>query len=187
MIHQHTLEAYSKAAEVLGKRAREVYMCLADNGDLTDRQIRDLLFPGQDMNLVRPRITDLKRDGWIEETADTTIDAVSHQKVRILRAVDPETRRQRKLAQAELNLAPDSPTTPTVAETERCEVCSAELSQCGAPGVDGEPSLDCKECQLRATIEVMRTALRAAKVSVELNDRDAGQEVLLKIEHALRY
>jgi hypothetical protein len=34
-------------------------------------------------------------------------------------------------------------------QSERCEVCNTELSQCGPQGVDGEPSLDCLVCKLR--------------------------------------
>ena len=36
-----------------------------------------------------------------------------------------------------------------VEREERCEVCNSELSQCGAQGIDGEPSLDCLVCKLR--------------------------------------
>ena len=37
----------------------------------------------------------------------------------------------------------------TAEREERCEVCNSELSQCGAQGIDGEPSLDCLVCKLR--------------------------------------
>ena len=39
---------------------------------------------------------------------------------------------------------------------ERCEVCNSELSQCGAQGIDGEPSLDCLVCKLREQLAAER-------------------------------
>ena len=34
-----------------------------------------------------------------------------------------------------------------------CSVCNSPLSQCGHPNGDGEPTMDCEPCQLRAEIE----------------------------------
>lgn len=40
-----------------------------------------------------------------------------------------------------------------------CEECHFPLSQCGPQGVDGEPSLDCKGCQLRERIDELEEKL----------------------------
>lgn len=62
---------------------------------------------------------------------------------------------------------------------DRCEDCNSELSPCGAMGVDGIPSTDCKPCQLRDKISTLRKAL------VELVGADGkeldGMEALIRI------
>lgn len=48
--------------------------------------------------------------------------------------------------------------------SERCEDCNAQLTACGPQAVDGIPTMDCKECQLRkqlATVTAQRDKLMA--------------------------
>lgn len=56
----------------------------------------------------------------------------------------------------------------------RCDVCNAELSQCGLLGLDGEPSLDCKECQLREQCELL--VQRAERAEAALRERNVNAE-----------
>lgn len=39
---------------------------------------------------------------------------------------------------------------------EFCEVCNTPLSACGTPAPDGEPSMECKVCQLREALRLSR-------------------------------
>jgi hypothetical protein len=87
--HMHSVEAHSESEEVLGERARQVYAWLLDYGPATDRQVRDALFgEAADMNMVRPRISDLITKGRVHEVGETE-DHVTGRRVRIVRARMP--------------------------------------------------------------------------------------------------
>ena len=44
----------------------------------------------------------------------------------------------------------------------RCETCNNELSQCGPPNVDGEPTEDCLVCKLREERKVFNQVMAEA-------------------------
>ena len=47
----------------------------------------------------------------------------------------------------------------TAQEALRCVVCNAELSCCGPPDDDGEPSLDCKMCILAGRVKSLEAEI----------------------------
>ena len=96
--HQNSKNAFSERIEELSPRAQEIYGKLVRIGQpKTDREILQLCFPGrEDMNLVRPRLTELKHEHWVEESGDVK-DAMPHVEVRKIRALSAEER-QRRLA-----------------------------------------------------------------------------------------
>ncbi len=65
-------------------------------------------------------------------------------------------------------------------EKERCEDCNFELVQCGPLNDDGEPTLDCKVCQLR---EKLKAASQNADAN--LNALTESQERVKVLEGAL--
>jgi hypothetical protein len=70
---------------VTGRRA-EIRCWLIAHGPATDRQIRDGLFgSGADMNMVRPRVTELLAIGSIIEEGRVA-DAATGMTVRVVRA-----------------------------------------------------------------------------------------------------
>lgn len=86
MVHTNSIEAYHTGnAERFPKRAAEVLAALQFLGRGTDREVcRHLGFP--DMNAVRPRITELIRDGAVEEVGEAR-DPVTGRNVRIVAPV----------------------------------------------------------------------------------------------------
>ena len=61
-------------------------------------------------------------------------------------------------------------------QCERCVACNAELSQCGPLDTDGEPSLDCKECQLREMAEELVQRAESAEAKLAQARQDALEE-----------
>lgn len=82
-IHQHSRKAYTDMRNTLTKREIMIYNILAHRGAMTDRQIKDVL-GFDDMNAVRPRVTDLKTKKLVVECG-STIDPVSRKSVRVVR------------------------------------------------------------------------------------------------------
>jgi len=75
-MHEDSLAARERHATALAGRMLEVFEWLRTHGPATDREIRDALFGEHaDMNMVRPRITDLKRLGFVRETGRRVDDA----------------------------------------------------------------------------------------------------------------
>ena len=68
-MHANSLIAYQENLAKLDKRSKMIYGHVAMKGlPMTDRQIKNDLFGlWADMNMVRPRISDMKRDGWMIE------------------------------------------------------------------------------------------------------------------------
>ncbi len=90
-LHLHTLQVHTELVEsgTISRRARMVLDWLRQNGPSTDRQVRDGLFgPMADMNMVRPRISDLITEGLVHEVGETR-DQVTDRPVRIVRAREP--------------------------------------------------------------------------------------------------
>ena len=73
--HRHSAKALDAHAESgrLSERCKMILTALraAQGGPMTDRQIKDALLL-DDMNSVRPRITEMVRDGILVEIGSTT-------------------------------------------------------------------------------------------------------------------
>ena len=71
-MHEHSLEAFELERPNLGTRARVIWQWLSDHDrprGYTDREIRcELGF--EDMNAIRPRITELLGIGWLVECGE---------------------------------------------------------------------------------------------------------------------
>lgn len=83
-MHQNSLAAYyaERDAGRLSRRARAVLADVQRNGPGTDRQIRDRM-GFDDMNHVRPRITELVQAGELRETG-RVVDPVTGKRVRVV-------------------------------------------------------------------------------------------------------
>ena len=84
-MHSNSIEAYHELSDYLTGRRGEVYQWLKANGQATDRQIKEGL-GYEDMNQVRPRVTELIEQDLIEECAQE-IDGKTNRKVRVVRVV----------------------------------------------------------------------------------------------------
>jgi hypothetical protein len=85
-LHIHSLDAVDAKAEVLTGRKAEIVAWLRQYGPATDRQVRDALFSDRgDMNMVRPRITELVKIGVCHEVG-SVVDDTTGLHVRIVRA-----------------------------------------------------------------------------------------------------
>ena len=85
-MHMHSLDAHAGAEAELGARARTIRDWLRQYGPATDRQVRDALFGEHaDMNMVRPRITDLVNAGQAHEVGEA-VDHATGRHVRLVRA-----------------------------------------------------------------------------------------------------
>lgn len=86
MVHNHSIEAYHTGnRERFPKRAAEILAALQYLGRASDREVcRHLGFA--DMNAVRPRISELIRDGAVEEIGEAR-DPVTGRNVRIVAPV----------------------------------------------------------------------------------------------------
>ena len=73
-------------------------MAVRGLGQATDREVMGVLGFG-DMNAVRPRLTELVHEGWLEECGKA-VDAVTERHVRVLRVVVAEVRAERAEAAA---------------------------------------------------------------------------------------
>ncbi len=74
--HDHSLAAHGEIGASLAARRAAIVAWLHNHGPATDRQVRDGLF-GQlaDMNMVRPRITELLDCGALRECGSVTCPA----------------------------------------------------------------------------------------------------------------
>ena len=76
-MHENSLEAYQQEAGKLGERAKRILSVFRHaHGPLTARDVLDIInsedgSDHQDMNHVRPRITELKKAGHISELQQT--------------------------------------------------------------------------------------------------------------------
>jgi isopropylmalate/homocitrate/citramalate synthase len=70
MIHKNSKLAYEQIKPELKGRRRDIYLTILQHGKkITDREVKDLMgLP--DMNSVRPRITELVKDGYLDEIDD---------------------------------------------------------------------------------------------------------------------
>lgn len=80
--HSNSLEAHEALCSLLTGRRAQIVGWLAGNGPATDREIATGLFgPNADMNMVRPRVTELLDAGALRE-ADRVRDEITGMTVR---------------------------------------------------------------------------------------------------------
>ena len=66
--HSYSLASYGEmSAQVEQARKAQIVEWLRKFGPANDRMVRDGLYPGADMNMVRPRITELLDAGALRE------------------------------------------------------------------------------------------------------------------------
>jgi hypothetical protein len=83
-LHAHSLVAKEHNQDAHKGRKQLILECLTVKGKpMTDRQIRDAICHGGDMNSVRPRITELIKEGKLMEFAEI-VDQVTHEDVRVV-------------------------------------------------------------------------------------------------------
>lgn len=73
MIHQNSHKAYESIIDRLSGRHKEIWDAFASEGNqalLTDRQVKNILGL-EDMNSVRPRITEMIKKGVLMEESNT--------------------------------------------------------------------------------------------------------------------
>lgn len=58
-MHEHSLKAYAEEERKLGKRAQAIYDRVKQFGPHTDRELAAALGFGENLNAVRPRVTEL--------------------------------------------------------------------------------------------------------------------------------
>lgn len=87
MIHDNSIDAYYQEKPKLGGRRRKIIEVFFKEGSsLSDRQVLNRL-KLHDMNQVRPRITELVNEGYLEELGHIK-DAVTDKKVRTCRIIN---------------------------------------------------------------------------------------------------
>ncbi len=84
-IHQNSLKAFTESQDQLNRREKEILGALHMGARMTDRQIMTALGYNEP-NAVRPRITNLIDDLWVEQCGDQK-DALTQKTVRIVRAL----------------------------------------------------------------------------------------------------
>ena len=86
--HANSLSAYHEGHETgaIPNRAQEVLQAVRTIGRATDRQVRDAL-GFDDMNAVRPRITELVKRGTLREIGDA-VDPITNKRVRVVSIAD---------------------------------------------------------------------------------------------------
>jgi predicted HTH transcriptional regulator len=89
-MHDHSLQSHKKHLADFGERERIIYDLLRAHGPMTDRAVMQRL-GYTDPNMVRPRITELKKSDWVVECGEVE-DPVTHVKVRLVKALTTEDR-----------------------------------------------------------------------------------------------
>lgn len=82
-MHKNSILTYDELESYLSGRRGQVYNYLVANGEATDRQIKEGL-GYDDMNMVRPRVTELVQFGIVVECGDT-VDKRTSRPVRIVK------------------------------------------------------------------------------------------------------
>jgi predicted HTH transcriptional regulator len=91
-MHQHSLQARKDNLADFNERERVIYDLLRVHGPMTDRGVMQRL-GYTDPNMVRPRITELKKSDWVVECGEE-VDPGTHVKVRLVKALTPAERSQ---------------------------------------------------------------------------------------------
>ena len=94
-MHINSLLAYYSEINNFNKKEKLIYGHIVMVGKpVTDREIKDALYGrSADQNTVRPRITELKKKGWLVEV-DKVKDRVTGKRVRRVRAVSAEEKQR---------------------------------------------------------------------------------------------
>ena len=103
-MHANSLLAFHQGKqELFSKRELEVLVALRKLGSATDREVM-IACDFTDMNSVRPRLTELIKDGVIEECG-MKMDPVTDRQVRLVRVkADPRLPRRERTSQVWLDL-----------------------------------------------------------------------------------
>jgi hypothetical protein len=93
-VHDNSVKGYHESIDELHGRARDIYHKLCFFGvPMTARELRDRCYPDQDMNYVRPRLTELKEQLWVIEFENVE-DDLTGKTVAAYKAVSAEKRAQ---------------------------------------------------------------------------------------------
>lgn len=85
--HENSIATHEAIAPVASGRRAEIRCWLMEHGPATDRQVRDGLFgQGADMNMVRPRVTELIDAGSVIEDGRVRCPTTG-MTVRLVRAI----------------------------------------------------------------------------------------------------
>ncbi len=85
-IHAHSIAAFHAEAEHLSARARNVLEYIRRNGPATDRQTAYALGFGENLNAVRPRVTELISARRLAEVR-SVLCAITGKRVRVVDVV----------------------------------------------------------------------------------------------------
>ena len=102
-LHENSLQAYREEQVKLSHRAQSIFDIYRYQPSRlwTDRDILECLrfqgHPAVDMNYCRPRITEIRDAGLIEEVGKT-IDRTTKKPVRLTRFAQPQPAKQQELA-----------------------------------------------------------------------------------------
>lgn len=86
--------AFEELRESLGERQKKILQVIEKFPNSTDREILQELNL-HDMNMVRPRVTELIKEGFIEESGSIQC-AVTNRRCRTVRVLNPESKNQLK-------------------------------------------------------------------------------------------
>ena len=82
-MHDNSLRAFREDGVKLGKRCGQILAIMRQHRlpltarDVLEKYCRDYGIEGRDMNLVRPRISELVKDGWLREAGRVRDKATS--------------------------------------------------------------------------------------------------------------
>ncbi len=92
-MHENSLEAYRSEEPKLSRRALAILTWITEHGPRTDRQVAQGMGFGNDMNAVRPRISELIESGKLMEVTSRKCPDTR----KTVRVVDLRRPRQEKL------------------------------------------------------------------------------------------
>jgi hypothetical protein len=84
MIHENSRRTYNELRNTLNDREMSIYDAYLQNGAMPDRMVKDLL-EKDDMNDVRPRISELVKKGLLTELPYKVLDYKTKIHVRVCR------------------------------------------------------------------------------------------------------
>ncbi|MDD5705970.1 MAG: hypothetical protein PHR35_08600 [Kiritimatiellae bacterium] len=87
-MHADSLAALAQNRKIMTGDMLAVYGWLRVHGPATDRQVRDGLYPGHDMNKVRPRISDLVNIYHLAREVREVREVGSRVPVRVVEAIE---------------------------------------------------------------------------------------------------